>query len=548
MNSNIWAWPGLGTKRLHEYPPFSYERGIWGKVHDARSDFRWIARSPGFDDQDNTLVRRFSLGSENPLYNSSFWCKAGESYYAVTAYPSRASDHAGRSGLLEKQFIEWKSPFNDFPAVLGALLLLPAAATFTDEIWWKRYEGVDWNRPDSSLLIDSSYCTPIPYSEETLLCAINKGMDDLRIVGPEALKQLYLQVLIGQHPARLAGLEQALSPEALAVLLLPLERSMADLLSMAGWIYSRQMEPEKVGSHWDIAVFPQDVFPPLQEQSDFDKERCAALMAEALMFNTPQKLEGIATKNEQDSDTPASTSNAIPKYDTVLGKQCRMSAGYESLAIPPATSPEDSCALTLVEEEQKTLCNSSSKISRPVFHLKLTPDLTTLSSSPGKTNPPDYICKLYEFATAVNRRWLNPNQLPPDWQMSQEYGKVVCDWAAFLENSQPAYINDEQWCVKVDLLKAAAIVLNPHYLIQQRNYLKSGLVPPLFFAPLLKKDSERSFAVELEKDNQQRLVLRTFIKKTHETSYFFLQPGMREWQKKLEDWLDKLISSTGERK
>ena len=105
MNTPARAWPAL--RGLGEPTAIECERGVFGKMHGARSDFRWIARSAAFL-RDGWLEDKFALGSEDLPTRLSFWRCLPEHgcYIAGYAYPSRAQDASGRRGFLEKQFLQ----------------------------------------------------------------------------------------------------------------------------------------------------------------------------------------------------------------------------------------------------------------------------------------------------------------------------------------------------------------------------------------------------------------------------------------------------------
>ena len=239
----LLAWPALlSPSPLPAVLP--YERAVWGKVHAADSDFRWIARSSDLEDAEPELKSQISLGAEERPVTAQLWRNLGGRCYAVGLYPSRAKDTAGRTDFLEKQVLAWerlpdrgRTPELDIPAALGALLLLPRVAALGDVIWWGRSAGKPWSNPGFSLSIDPAAHEPLPVGKEELAAAIERGVEALRGAVPEPqLAGLYDQILARRRPACLTGLQPPLPPEALGALLLPLPRELADSLSLAGWI------------------------------------------------------------------------------------------------------------------------------------------------------------------------------------------------------------------------------------------------------------------------------------------------------------------------
>lgn len=256
MNEHL-AWPALRLER--PLPDFlHYERAVWGKVHGAPTDFRWIARSPGFAPDCPDLARQLNLGGEDVLSRFQAWRSLGDRCYAVSIYPSRAIDASSRRDFLEKQVIEWRPPAG-VPAALGALLLLPLVARFTDEIWWGRFPLELAHDPAMVMQIPSAEIEPLAIDDDRLAEAAARGRRALQeAVAPADLEQLYDQLRANRRPSFLPGLRQPLPPEALAALLLPLSREVADRISLAGWIPTSRPSFTDLAGRWDIVVGTPD--------------------------------------------------------------------------------------------------------------------------------------------------------------------------------------------------------------------------------------------------------------------------------------------------
>jgi hypothetical protein len=254
MSAPVWDWPALDLETPAPQR-LEVEWAVWGKVHGAASDFRWIAHSPGIDPQARRLERELLLGFEDAPDRAVCWRALGESFCAVSCYPSRAIDAARRSGFLEKQLLEWMSPA-DAPAALGALLLLPQVSQFTDEDWWEHSADPGWSRTDFALVLKPKDAATVSVSEKELRRKAEDGLADLReAVGEESvLAEFYSALLAGQRPAILAGLHRPLKPEGIAALLLPLPREVADRLSVAGWLLSKRVDAESFRRLWDVLV------------------------------------------------------------------------------------------------------------------------------------------------------------------------------------------------------------------------------------------------------------------------------------------------------
>jgi GTPase SAR1 family protein len=282
--TNLLSWPAL------ECPDplpqqIKFERGVWGKVHGVRSDYRWIAISPSFTGKENALERQLFLGDESAPATFSMWRTLGNTHYAVTCYPSRAQDADGRDGFLEKQILEWQRPSN-LPALLGSLLLLPQPAT--DEIWWEKAKDINnWRESDAFVTLKEA---AIQVSWQQVEQSIKQGCQSLaENLSEEILSDFYAQLLAGQQPSLLV--EHPLKAEALAALLLPLPRSMADQLSLTGWLPSKRTDIDKLRPHWDI-ICTNTVLNTGNVPSEHQHQ--AKQMSQAVLANEPRLLNHVS--------------------------------------------------------------------------------------------------------------------------------------------------------------------------------------------------------------------------------------------------------------
>ncbi|HLC16811.1 MAG TPA: hypothetical protein VJL89_11370 [Thermodesulfovibrionia bacterium] len=455
MNSHIFQWPALLSKQPIESKTLSYERGIWGKVHGAVSDFRWIALSPGLNRCNNTLQMQIALGAEDRPYSSVYWKALEDSYYAIASYPSRAKDAAGRSGFLEKQIAQWKRNGSDIPAAFAALVLLPKAATFTDEIWWNQFDLENWKESDFSLPLSSSDCEPVSYSLEQLSASIEQGIEELKtLVNETDLAQFYQQILSGQKPAWLINLERPLSAHALAALILPLPRNLADSISIAGWLPSSRAE--KLGERWHGICLPS---------------------------NSSLLKEAMKTRSHEIQELPLRMAQALLSNNSaILSKD-----------IPTEQKP--------AQDE--------------------IPDL--LSPAP---DAPEFLKEIFDFVQDNQRFWLDPKRLrhvcktkkPLKPAAEQEIQKMY-KWLNQVQKTLPEKEDEQQWNVKIDLLKACLLVLDPTPKTLETIGLPqtSGRIPALFFAPLLA-------------DNRQLLAFEGLSQLNEHTSACdFFKSQMQKW-------------------
>lgn len=249
----LLGWPALAGMSLTATPKIELERGVWGKVHGAASDYRWIAATPGFLPLTDRLVAELNLGSEDSPSREVAWRTLGDLHLAVCSYPSRAVDAAGRKATIEKQVMAWRRPA-ELPAILGAFALLPAVATASDSLWWDHSGDARWAESDFVLPLDATAKPPILIQESRLAEAVERGIQALlAALGSDSLARLYGCLLAGQRGLFLEPRSaEPLAPEALAALLLPLPRELADGLSLAGGIPSQRFDPASLAARWAV--------------------------------------------------------------------------------------------------------------------------------------------------------------------------------------------------------------------------------------------------------------------------------------------------------
>jgi hypothetical protein len=477
-------WPALKLARLSAAPAVEYERGVWGKVHGAASDFRWIARSPAFGLERSDLPRQLDLGSEDRPVHFQAWRNLGDRCYAVSAYPSRAMDAAGRSGFLEKQMLEWRMT-PAIPAALAALLLLPLAARMTDHIWWDRAGDAPWSDRGAFLPIAAKEQRPFVVDEEQVSAAIERGRGALReLVALENLEMLYDQLLRGSRPAYLCGVRQPLPAEALAALLLPLPAELSERLSVAGWIPSTNSSLPDLGTRWDIVAGAR------QATAAASSSPRARELAEALL--TGETPSGLASLNP--------TAIAPPP------------APKQQMTTRPAT-PRKSARF------------------RPGSRLDLTPPAV---------GSPKIVQELYAFAAAADRRWLSPDTLKEAggkkrFAPDEPSARLLCAWVTEVRSQRPTRAHEAQWSAKVDVLRGAALVLVPAASTVATVGLPDAgsVVPALLFGCLLDGSGERDALAALGGQ-----ALRTLIEQsTARGSSAF-------WSRRVSDWLRNWESHT----
>lgn len=318
-NSKLPDWPAL--KNLDGLPAqLEYERGIYGKVHGARSDFRWIAKSIGFDGDSKDIQRKLYLGDETLPATMPLWKTLNNYHYAVHCYASRATDASGRKNFVEKQFIEWRSPLT-IPSALGALVLLPKVVFWRDERWWDNAsENLDaWADSSYKLELTEKDTQPIAISAEKIAQTIDAGCQSLaQTLTEEMLVELYAVLLSEQKLIIGSELQKPLEPAALATLLLPLQGEIADKLSFAGWLPSSgEVKAERLEQDWSL-VFKGGAThlartaiqsnPPSAEH-----RRQAEQMMQAIINNNPSQIKttSASSTNTQKGNSSAPQNRSI---------------------------------------------------------------------------------------------------------------------------------------------------------------------------------------------------------------------------------------------
>jgi hypothetical protein len=285
LNTIAVQWPALDFEATTPPDRIAYQRGVWGKAHGASSDFRWLATTKGFSAPRHGLQHELPLGSEDTPVTASLWRVAGDTCYAVSLYPSQASDATGRSGFVEKNIIEWTRP-RDVPSILGALMLLPLTSPTVSD-WWEKRSDVMWSEEDR--MLDLPDPPSLIVSQEAIDDAIGRGLRSLvAATSEEALSDLYAKVLAGHRTVALSYLQKPLSPEAIAALLLPLPREIADACSIAGWLPSVSLSAsarEEVRRCWNIVLGglsesrTGEFIEPTADQTRAGREMAAAVFA-----------------------------------------------------------------------------------------------------------------------------------------------------------------------------------------------------------------------------------------------------------------------------
>jgi hypothetical protein len=462
-------WPAL--HRAVSLPErMDYERGVWGKVHGATTDFRWIARSRQFENR-STLADDLNLGNEDMLTYFQAWRNTGDRCYAVNIYPSRAVDAAGRRGFLEKQILAWRRP-PEVPAALGALLLLPAVAAMSDSIWWDSDLTELRMDPSAVFSIVSTAHEALAVSEDVVGIAIERGRQALReALDPHSLARCYDDLLTDRRPAYLRGLQKPLSAEALAALLLALPSDLANRISIAGWVPASRPSFEELAGRWDLIVVAPD--------------------------------------------HPITTNKTIDGGDA--RRRSRALLNTEFVRIEEQDAPRQVTPARVRDTHQRP------KPFRPGVTMDLTP--LPIDAEP-------IIAELHRFALDVNRRWMTAETLAATggrrhFRSDEPSAQALLAWITEMSDAPP-HVDATQWRIKTDLLRSAAIVLipEPATVDQIRPLAHDSTLPMLYFAGILQKLADRERLADIGEPGLRWL----FQQSMHTARRFYVIGFLEEWR------------------
>lgn len=294
MSQQPWHdWPALAD--LGDAPRWRFPclHAVWGKLpHDA-TDARWIAASAALDSDFEHRAQALYLGSEDTPADLLGWRSLDGLHQAVHGLPSRYPDAANRQAL-ERHILEWRNR-PKLPAALAALAMLPQAAGLDADAWQPLLDPAAPTDQPANLPRQDSLLDPF-----ALTAIIETGCDDLAsAINETELASVYARLLAGNRFVPLPEAAETLTPLALAVLLLPLRRELADQLSMLSRLPSRRIDRRRFGGtaaeavHWHLIGLggcPADQLPSADAPTSPAQQALATAMARALLANEPALL------------------------------------------------------------------------------------------------------------------------------------------------------------------------------------------------------------------------------------------------------------------
>jgi hypothetical protein len=294
MSRQPWRdWPALTD--LGDAPRWRFAclHAVWGKRPGDATDARWIGASAALDSDFDERAAAFYLGSEDAPADLLGWHSRDGLHQAIHGLPSRFPDAAGRHAL-ERHILEWRNR-PKLPAALAALAMLPQAAALDADAWQPLLDPATPPEQPASLPRQDTLLDPF-----ALAAAIDTGCDELaRAVGEAELTRLYALVLAGNRFVQLPAAAELLRPQALAALLLPMQRELADQLSLLSRLPSRRIDRRRFGDTAAAAVrwhligigdCPAEQLPAAAAPASPEQEALATAMARALLANQPGLL------------------------------------------------------------------------------------------------------------------------------------------------------------------------------------------------------------------------------------------------------------------
>lgn len=281
--SDLGQWPALsGLERVPARAQVPCDRGVWGKIHQAATDYRWIGRSPGFGAGLRRPEEVLAVGPVEVPRRAFGWRVLDRRRFALVTAASRAVDRAQRSGFLESEILELTALADDWPLAAQALAALDTLEAAPVVEWGLAAESLalaaeaERRLPaPPNLVLDSSKLTEIVARGRAGL-ATRAALAD----GRHRLVALYDRLLSGRAPGvAWWATGEPLGAAALGCLLLPLPAERARHLSLLGWVFAPRVDPATFANRWDLVVTPDEP-PSTPGQPSAEAERLVDLLLE----------------------------------------------------------------------------------------------------------------------------------------------------------------------------------------------------------------------------------------------------------------------------
>jgi len=300
-------WPALQEASVSPRP-VALDRGVHGKVQGDSNELRWLAASPGFLEASQDLERRLRIGKTHDRGFGLYWRALPDGCYAAMAImPSGVYDATDRPALIQRQVWLWSSSpgaARQAAPVQVALGLLGEMARLSEEAVWEGTPSSFWEDHRSMRAVEGLVKYPTGLDAPGLAEQLEQGREDLAEVLDQAqLASIYQSLLVPEAPPMLVPLPRPLSPQALICLLLPLPRELADGVSLAGWLMSREVTPDVLEGNWDVAFCHAD---HERRVAPLEPGGRARSMAEALIAGDPRRIRA----SDEDAPPPGESRTA----------------------------------------------------------------------------------------------------------------------------------------------------------------------------------------------------------------------------------------------
>ena len=168
---------------------------------------------------------------------------------------------------------------------------------------------------------------------------------------------------------------------------------------------------------------------------------------------------------------------------------------------------------------------------------------TRLDLQAPDSGAPPVVQQLYDFACAVDRRWLSPVALKKAggrmaFRFADPEMQLLRGWITNIQKSRPLHASEKQWTAKIDLLRSAAIVLAPEPSTVKAVGIPTAQspVPALLFGLMFESRLQMDTLAGVGPD-----LLRRLLEQSTRC------PGSAYWNRHLGKWLDQWQKTTDRR-
>ena len=253
-----WAdWPGAAGE---EWPnQVVVCRGIYGKAHRVRTDFRWLACSAGLEPHKDVIRDLIRVGPTDRPTDGVLWRTFDDGFLAIRLRKSLARDADRRPGMVERDVLWWKVD-DSLPVAAAAAALLVHAQHLKPD-WWKSRLDSRWQDEDFCLPLDD---LKVPVIRGEVESTWQKGLASFARGGPgsetfKALKSACTAAArgAGASPTLIHWPGDAWGADEISAFLLAFESGRD--VSVGGTVASDRIAARDLFESFDVVVVPPDV-------------------------------------------------------------------------------------------------------------------------------------------------------------------------------------------------------------------------------------------------------------------------------------------------